>query len=227
MKLLPKWIMQDTHPAIYDAESVTAIEGVAKLHAAMQTMIKEYNTLVDDINRQFEQIVSSYEGDQKEYETAMRQEFQDFIDTVNLKMQHLDEVTIADLEKMIKELSEQATNILTYDSLDAVPADLPEGSFVAVPGEVLPVVELEATASTEGATLSESDVAKITALNGEIGVFKFGVIDVSDEGTFVIPITAIPVLVKAPTDYIVYTIPYLATTVMISNQTGTWIIVLV
>lgn len=93
MKLLPKWIMQDTQPAIYDAESVTAIEGVAKLHAAMQTLIKEYNTLVDDINGQFEQIVSSYEGDQKEYETAMRQEFQDFIDVVNMKLESLSSLT--------------------------------------------------------------------------------------------------------------------------------------
>lgn len=90
MNLLPKWIMQDTTPAVYDAESVTAIEGVAKLHAAMQALIKEYNTLVDGINTQFAEIVSSYEGDQKEFETALRQEFQDFIDTVDMKLKQQD-----------------------------------------------------------------------------------------------------------------------------------------
>lgn len=94
MKLLPKWIMQDTSPAVYDTESVTAIEGVAKLHAAMQAMINEYNTLVDSINGQFEQIVSTYGKDQQEYESALRQEFQDFIDIVNLKLKSI-EVPVA------------------------------------------------------------------------------------------------------------------------------------
>ena len=90
MKLLPKWIMPDTSPAVYDVDSVTAIEGVAKLRAAMNALIQEYNALVDDINAQFGQIVTSYEGDQKEFETALRQEFQDFIDTVDMKLKQQD-----------------------------------------------------------------------------------------------------------------------------------------
>lgn len=93
MNLLPKWIMQDTAPAVYDTESVTALEAVAKLHAAMQALIQEYNSLVESINAQFGEIVSSYEGDQKAFESALRQEFQDFIDVVSMKLESLPTLT--------------------------------------------------------------------------------------------------------------------------------------
>ena len=208
MNLLPKWIMQDTSPAVYDTESVTALEGVAKLHAAMQALIKEYNELVENINTQFTQIVTSYGKDQKEHETALRQEFQDFIDVINLKIAYLTgsetplnplpggsgsvdtselEQQIAELDEMINELREQfenlpdsttcETHIYTYDSLDAVPDDLPEGSFVAVPSEEtsgggLTVVELETVADVAGATLSDADVAKIEQVGANSFVLK-------------------------------------------------------
>jgi hypothetical protein len=67
------------------------------------------------------------------------------------------------------------TPIHYYDSLEAVPADLPDGSFVAVPssggGGGLPVVELE-TILSNGATLSESDTTKMAQLNGDLFIAK-------------------------------------------------------
>lgn len=70
-----------------------------------------------------------------------------------------------------KYLPETETNIYTYDSLDQVPADLPEGSFVAVPSEGaggggLPVVELSTDISSIFTTggyieLTTDDCAKM------------------------------------------------------------------
>lgn len=56
------------------------------------------------------------------------------------------------------------TPIHYYDSLDAVPADLPEGSFVAVPsaGVTLPLVDLQ-TVVANGAAMTEEESAKLTA----------------------------------------------------------------
>ena len=86
MKLLPKWIMQDTTPAVYDAESVTNLEAIAKLRAAMNNLITEYNAFADQVNTQINEFVAATEQDQEAFETALRQEFQDFIDTVDLKL---------------------------------------------------------------------------------------------------------------------------------------------
>lgn len=73
---------------------------------------------------------------------------------------------VHDLDTAVKEL--QDTTIHVYDSLDEVPADLPEGSFVAVPvkesagGGGLPVVEIETVFPlNELGTLGDADIAKL------------------------------------------------------------------
>ena len=77
------------------------------------------------------------------------------------------------------------TPIHYYDSLDAVPADLPEGSFVAVPssggggGGGLPVVEFSTEPTKDdGAELGADEVAAVnacvTARTPFIGKFYYG-----------------------------------------------------
>ena len=87
MKLLPKWIMQDTQPAIYDAESVTNLEAIAKLRAAMNELITQFNAFVEEVNAKVDNFIAETTQDQEVFETALRQEFQDFIDLVELKLE--------------------------------------------------------------------------------------------------------------------------------------------
>lgn len=43
MKQLPNWVLTNRKPGIYDMESATVIEQTAKLYKAMQELIEEYN----------------------------------------------------------------------------------------------------------------------------------------------------------------------------------------
>lgn len=49
---LPHWVLTDGFPAFYDTESATAIEQTARLYAAMEKLIDDYNTFVDQVNEE-------------------------------------------------------------------------------------------------------------------------------------------------------------------------------
>ena len=83
---LPKWRLTNPFPSFLDSESGTAIEQTAKVYAAMQQLIDEYNAFVDSVTAQINEFTATTKADHEEFETALRQEFQDFIDTVDLKM---------------------------------------------------------------------------------------------------------------------------------------------
>ena len=86
IKELPEWAINQNHPAFYDTESKTAIEMSAQLHGKMNEVIEEFNNLEDD-NTKFKQDTEQANAEWKETtESAFRQEFQDFIDTVDLKV---------------------------------------------------------------------------------------------------------------------------------------------
>lgn len=86
MNLLPHWVLTDKNPAFYDSESATALEQTAKIYGAMNTLIKEYNDFVDRINSQIVEFQNGQIADYELFQTAIRQEFQDFIDTIDLRM---------------------------------------------------------------------------------------------------------------------------------------------
>ena len=82
---LPHWVITHKHPAFYDSESATAIEQTAKLYRAFQDLVEDYNIFVDKINVHIEEYEASTDRKIEVFETAMRQEFQEFIDITNLK----------------------------------------------------------------------------------------------------------------------------------------------
>lgn len=88
--LLPKWVLNSNNPAFYDTESATAIEMVAKLYGSMNTLIDDYNKFVDNTNQIITDFNESTTKDIELFKVAMRQEFQDFINVVELKLQSQD-----------------------------------------------------------------------------------------------------------------------------------------
>lgn len=85
IELLPKWHLHGNRPSFYDCDSVTLLELASKLHGAMNELITEYNNFVDDVNARITEFMSETNSDQEAFEVAMRQEFQDFIDVINMK----------------------------------------------------------------------------------------------------------------------------------------------
>lgn len=90
MKLLPHWVLTDKFPAFYDSESKTAIEQTARLYGAMQELITEYNSFVDSVNTHITDFMNAAKKDYEVFTTEIRQEFQDFIDVVELKLMSQD-----------------------------------------------------------------------------------------------------------------------------------------
>lgn len=91
MNRLPKWVLTNKYPAFYDTESASVIEQTAKVYGAMNTLIDEYNAFVDSVNEN----MATFEAEEiqkfEEFAVGLRQEFQDFIDVVDMKVQEQDQ----------------------------------------------------------------------------------------------------------------------------------------
>lgn len=109
MYLLPKWVLANKFPAIHDFESLTVIDQTARIYGAMNQLIEEYNAFADQINKSVEEFQTASEEDRKKFEIAMRQEFQDFIDAVDLKIRMMDQ-TINDIEGNIEQITKDTVN---------------------------------------------------------------------------------------------------------------------
>lgn len=111
LKLLPHWRISNITPAFYDTESATAIEMTAKIYAKVNELVADYNEFVDRINKEFNETVNSTNKDFELFRVSLRQEFQDFIDIVNIKYKG-QETFIQDMyEKMIVNLSTELETI--------------------------------------------------------------------------------------------------------------------
>lgn len=86
MNLLPKWVLPPTMPSIYDSETFTALEMVAKVYGAMNELISEYNAFAESVNKKVDEFTAETEEQNQLFAVGLRQEFQDFIDIVNLKV---------------------------------------------------------------------------------------------------------------------------------------------
>lgn len=126
VRKLPHWSITDKFPAFYDTESATAIEMVSKLYGSMEEVITDYNKFVDDTNKVITDFETGVTTDIEEYKVAMSQQFQDFIDVVELKLGAQDK-EIADaityltdnLERVVKEQINTVINEgkITIDTL--------------------------------------------------------------------------------------------------------------
>ena len=78
MQLLPKWVMLNTYPAIYDFESMTATEQTARVYGAMQTLIGEYNKFADSVNTALGTFTEEEQEARKEFETKITKVYREF-----------------------------------------------------------------------------------------------------------------------------------------------------
>lgn len=110
MNLLPHWVLTDKFPAFYDSDSKTAIEQTARVYAAMQTLIAECNSFVDSVNQHITDFENGAKKDYEVFTTELRQEFQDFIDVIELKIQSQDKK----ISDTLSEQDEQISDAINY-----------------------------------------------------------------------------------------------------------------
>ena len=99
---LPAWNLQPTRPTFYDTDSATMLELAAKMHGAFNEMVNDYNQFAISVNNQMQMFIDSTEADQEAFQVGIRQEFQDFIDLVTMKINDF-ENNVDTLEKRLVE----------------------------------------------------------------------------------------------------------------------------
>lgn len=103
MRLLPNWVLTNKYPANYDSESATVIEQTAKLYGAMNELIEEFNKYIDGTNSTIEEFITTTNSDLETFKVGLRQEFQDFINVVDLKLMSVEDTIEETLNAYINE----------------------------------------------------------------------------------------------------------------------------
>lgn len=110
---LPKWQITNLKPSIYDSESATAIEMVAKLYGAMQELIKEYNTTISTMQNELNKFENDITLNFEDFKNCMIKTTNDFIDAANMihaqQQKELDEA----ITMLLQDVSNTASNIIT------------------------------------------------------------------------------------------------------------------
>ena len=104
--LLPKWNLHANRPTFYDTDSVTMLELAGRLHGSMNELITDYNSFVENVNKVITEFTNSTEKNNEVFETALRQEFQDFIDIINLKIKEQDLKVAKAVDDVKQEITE-------------------------------------------------------------------------------------------------------------------------
>lgn len=96
---LPRWAIPDTFPAFHDTESLSAIEMTARLYGAMQSFTDEYNCFAERIEKTVNEYEKNTGEDIEVFKVGIRQEFQDFIDIIAMKVKGQD-VNIQEIKEI-------------------------------------------------------------------------------------------------------------------------------
>ncbi len=90
LEILGQHFLSPIEPAFYDANSKSYLELIANFHAKLNECVTEINTFTESMNNQMDEFLVADEKAKQEHMTAIRQEYQDFIDVINLKVMELE-----------------------------------------------------------------------------------------------------------------------------------------
>ena len=90
MRLLPKWTLTNPMPSIHDTESGTAIEMVAKVYGAMNTLIEEYNQFADEVNKQIIEYNEDITKDNESFKKCITETIETYIKSIDMKIDEQD-----------------------------------------------------------------------------------------------------------------------------------------
>ena len=172
MLLLPKWILTGTLPAYMDAESKTAIEQTYKIYQKMNEIIEDYNKFVDETNKTITNHVNTCEQDHEVFATALRQEFKDFIDVVELKLMDIEQTmiqqAITDIDQYVRTEIPSKLEEMINEELTAIRTEIERiknhyltiDSFNGLMGEVQDQIDTLGIQKLDKTTASETYATK-------------------------------------------------------------------
>lgn len=115
---LPHWVATSSFPAVYDSESNTAIEMVAKLYGSMQRQIDSFNGFIDNINNSIAQFEADINADQDQFKTCITNLMENYIKQIDMKTDDAVAYMKTNLSSSLNELVTSGQIIITsnYDS---------------------------------------------------------------------------------------------------------------
>lgn len=99
--LLPKWILPDNIPSVYDMESGTIPEMVGKVYGAMRELQVKNNSFVDEINKIITDFINKSEKDNQKFVNEMTKTIHEYIEFLDGKVKDQDKI-IADAVSFMK-----------------------------------------------------------------------------------------------------------------------------
>ena len=134
MQLLPKWVLTNPSPSIYDSESGTAVQMVAKVYGAMNTLIEEYNQFADEVNKQIIEYNEDITKDNDNFKKCITETVEKYIKSIDMKIDEqnlkIDKAVLSMTENIVdttNELVNQAIingQIVVYEDYDSATESL-------------------------------------------------------------------------------------------------------
>ena len=86
IELLSKCFLSPKEPSFYDTDAKSLQELLSNFHAKLNEISKDVNEFTSKMEKEMEEFLDADVKSKEEHMTSMRQEFQDFIDIINLKV---------------------------------------------------------------------------------------------------------------------------------------------
>lgn len=132
---LPKWVVPTSSPFFDDSESGTGIEMVGRIYKKINEIVDNYNEFIKNVTEGNDEFKNEVREASRVFAVALRQEFQDFIDTVSLSFENYKATTTAGtfyaeydvttLEEVLTAIKQGRTVVCKYRKNDS--------EFVLVP----------------------------------------------------------------------------------------------
>lgn len=112
INLLPKWVLPGTRPSVYDTESGSALEMVAKVYGAMRTLQETYNEFADEVNKTILEFMDSTTKDQECFKANLTEIMHNYIRKIDEKIKMQDLVINKHNEAMVDAINYMKENIV-------------------------------------------------------------------------------------------------------------------
>lgn len=112
MQLLPTWTLTDRHPAFFETESGSAIEATARVYAAMNNLIKEYNQFAENTNEIIESFKAETEQEQECFKQCITELVETYIKSIDIKIDKQDKIISDAVQYMSDNIVQTTTNIV-------------------------------------------------------------------------------------------------------------------
>lgn len=134
MQQLPNWVLTNPMPSVYDSESATAIEMVAKLYGAVQGLITECN----DFDKEITKFMKDEETRRTDFETKSAKVLRQFICEMNAELEKINNIADEMLQRAEEIIVEKVNEAISSGSLEIIQSYNPETEELrfAVTGEV-------------------------------------------------------------------------------------------